>query len=142
MKRPEKTITRRFDALNIEKKRDKLYNCQQVKYTLTFNIGVLRIFLVILNISKDEMIDLYRKGLKTYIWNQVWVEDYSWILEATTEAKRVDALYFYVGMRTSMDELRNSQTDQCPVSIMIRDIFLCNIFPAKRDKSMKKSNFQ
>ena len=69
-------IQARFETLNkVKIARDKLAKWKQVKNVSSFNEDFLRIVLDIPNISVEEQIDRYTRGLKPYIWKELCTKE-------------------------------------------------------------------
>lgn len=67
----------RFDTINKEKSaRDKLARWRQIKDVASFNEDFQKIILEIPNISMEEQVDRYTRGLKSYIWKELCTNDY------------------------------------------------------------------
>lgn len=136
-----KALISRFDTLNKEKvARDKLARWRQVKDVPTFNDDFQKILLDIPKISKEEQVDRYTRGLKSYIWKELCTKDYKELSEAMRDAERVEAAHRRVGTRigTQTYEPRNNTNDSRPVPMEIGNIQLRKLSPAERDECMKK----
>ena len=71
-------LIRRFDTLNKAKiARDKLAKWKQMKDVSSFNDDFQKIILDIPNISVEEQIDRYTRGLKPYIWKELCTKEYN-----------------------------------------------------------------
>lgn len=138
----KKALVSRFDTLNKEKiARDKLARWRQVKDVPTFNNDFQKILLDIPNISKEEQVDRYTRGLKGYIWKELCTKDYDELSEAMRDAERVEAAHRRVGMRTApvMDGPRNRMhNNQKPVPMELGNTQLRKLSPQEREDCMKK----
>jgi len=94
----KQALLARFDTLNKEKiARDKLARWRQVKDVATFNDDFQRILLDIPNISTEEQIDRYTRGLKPYIWKELCTKDYIELSDAMKDAERVESAHRRAG---------------------------------------------
>ena len=91
-------IKARFETLNkVKIARDKLAKWKQVKSVSSFNDDFQRIVLDIPNISVDEQIDRYTRGLKPYIWKELCTNEYTTLTAAMRDAERVESAHKRVG---------------------------------------------
>ena len=135
-------LVKRFDALNKEKiARDKLARWKQVKDVSAFNDDFLRIILDIPDISMDEQIDRYTRGLKPMIWRELCTNDYNELVDVMRDAERVEAAQRRIQPRRSGVSFRPqkpSQNNQGPVPMDIGNINLRKLTPAEKDQCRKE----
>ena len=82
--------TTRFDTLNKKKiARDKLAHWKQIKDIRRFNEDFQKIILDVPNISMEEQVDRYTRGLKNYIWKDLCTNDYDDLTEVIRDDERV-----------------------------------------------------
>lgn len=85
-------IVRRFSPLNkTQAARDKLHSWRQVKDVGTFNKTFLSIVMDIPDITEEEKIDRYSRGLKRDIWRALCIKTYSELERVMTDALRVES---------------------------------------------------
>ena len=85
-------LKERFGVINKTKlARDKLHKWRQMKDVSTYNEDFLKIILDIPNISKDEQIDRYTRGLKHFIFREMCTRDYETLVEAMKDAERIES---------------------------------------------------
>ena len=132
----KESITSRFDTLNKEKvARDKLAKWRQIKDVSSFNDDFQKILLDIPSISKEEKIDRYTRGLKSYIWKELCTNDYKELQDAMRDAERVEAAHRRLG--TSNKSLSKPKNDG-PAPMEIGNIQLKKLTQEERDRCMKE----
>ena len=134
-------LVRRFETLNKEKiARDKLAKWKQKKDVATFNQDFLRIVLDIPNISIEEQIDRYTRGLKPYIWKELCTKDYEALNDAMRDAERVESAHRRLGApppRSHGKESGNgTPTGTTPMDI--GNIQLKKLTPAEKEQCRKE----
>ena len=77
--------------------RDKLAKCKQTKVVSLFNDDFPRIVLNIPNISIQEQIDPYTRGLKPYIWKKLCTREYTSLHDAMRDVERVKSTHRRIG---------------------------------------------
>ena len=130
----------RFETLNKAKiARDKLAKWRQVKDVSTFNDDFQRIILDIPNISVEEQIDRYTRGLKPYIWRELCTREYTSLNAAMRDAERVESAHRRVG--NPMKSRRNdglSINSDGPTPMEIGNLRIKKLTPAERQVCMKE----
>lgn len=140
----KKSLTLRFDTLNKEKvARDKLARWKQIKDVPSFNDDFQKIVLDIPNISMEEQIDRYTRGLKPYIWRELCTKDYKELTEAMRDAERVEAAHRRSGnvgtsKNSNSGSNKNTSASQQPTPMEIGNIELKKLTKEERDECMKK----
>ena len=140
----KEALTTRFDTLNKEKiARDKLAHWKQIKDIRTFNEDFQKIILDIPNISMEEQVDRYSRGLKNYIWKDLCTNDYDDITEVMRDAERVEATHRRSGNnvpRSSYTPNSNTTPDttQQPVPMEIGNVEIKKLTKEEREECMKK----
>lgn len=71
--------------------REKLRKVVQLNDVSAYNEEFLRIVLDIPNISMEERIGRYTRGLKDFIWKEICTKEYESINDAMGEAERVES---------------------------------------------------
>lgn len=85
-------LVRRFNPLNkVQAARNKLHAWHQIKDVGTFNKSFLAIVLDIPDITEEEKIDRYSRGLKKDIWERLCTKSYEDLESLMTDALRVEA---------------------------------------------------
>ena len=130
----------RFETLNKSKiARDKLAKWRQVKDVSTFNDDFQRIILDIPNISIEEQIDRYTRGLKPYIWRELCTREYTSLNTAMRDAERVESAHRRVGdpsrARKPGSTLRSSDG---PTPMEIGNLQIKKLTPAERRICMRE----
>jgi len=93
-------LRNRFETLNKTKiARGKLAKWKQVKDVASFNDDFLKIILDIPNISMEEQLDRYSRGLKPHIWKELCTRDYENLTDAMRDAERVESAHKRLGSR-------------------------------------------
>lgn len=77
--------------------RDKLAIWKQIKDVVTYNKYFLDIVLDIPNISIEEQIDRYSKGLKQYIFKELCTRDYDNLNDLMKDAECVEMAHKRLG---------------------------------------------
>ena len=120
----KEALLSRFETLNRTKiARDKLSRWRQIKDVPSFNNGFQSILLDIPNISIDEQIDRYSRGLKSYIWKELCTKDYKKLSELMQDAERVESAHKrtrreFLPMQSPNPVLRSSRAeDPTPIDI-------------------------
>ena len=134
----------RFDTLNREKvARDKLAKWRQVKDVQSFNEDFQKILLDIPNISMEEKVDRYTRGLKSYIWKELCTKDYTEITEAMKDAESVEAAHKRTNTNTGLrngvnnNNARNKSIDQA-VPMEIGNTEVKKLTKEEREECLKK----
>ena len=132
----------RFDTLNKEKiARDKLAGWRQIKDVKTFNDDFQKIILDIPNISVDEQIDRYTRGLKNYIFKELCTVEYSRLSDAMRDAERIESAHKRVPSSNKGNNKGNnngSNGNTNPVPMEIGNIQIKKLTPEEREKCMKE----
>ena len=141
-----KHLTERFTVINKEKlARDKLHRWREIKDISTYNEDFLKIVLDIPNISMEEQIDRYTRGMKPYIWRELCTKEYSTLLEAMKDAERVESAYKRSNTGSKLNK-RNGQGNhgnqgnsgrQGPVPMDIGNIKIQKLTPEERERCRK-----
>ena len=133
-------LIKRFEPVNKEKAaRDKLAKWKQVRDVSAFNEDFLQIILNIPNISVEEQIDRYTRGLKPYIWKELCTKDYTELSEAMRDAERIEAAHRrFPTKRTQATHRKPVQHDQDPTPMEIDHIKLRKLTPAEREQCRKE----
>ena len=85
-------LVRRFNPLNkVQAARNKLHSWRQIKDVGAFNKSFLAIVLDIPDITEEEKIDRYSRGLKRDIWERLCTKSYEDLESLMTDALRVEA---------------------------------------------------
>lgn len=85
-------LIRRFSPLNkVQAARNKLHSWRQIKDVATFNKSFLSIILDIPEITEEEKIDRYSRGLKREIWEPLCIRTYTELEALMMDALRVEA---------------------------------------------------
>lgn len=139
----KQALSTRFDTLNKEKvARDKLARWKQIKDVQTFNDDFQKIILDIPNISMEEQVDRYTRGLKPYIWKELCTNDYKDITEAMRNAERVEAAHKRVGNGNFSKNVSSSSNrgagNQQPTPMEIGNTELKKLTKEEREECMKK----
>ena len=137
-------LRNRFDTLNKTKiARDKLARWKQVKDVATFNDDFLKIILDIPNISIDEQLDRYSRGLKPYIWKELCTRDYNNLTDAMRDAERVESAHRRLGPKSNgrspipQRNQGNGKHDG-PTPMDIGNVQIKKLTPAERDLCRKE----
>ena len=131
-------LIRRFDTLNkVKIARDKLAKWKQIKDFTTFNDDFQKIILDIPNISVEEQIDRYTRGLKPYIWKELCTREYHQLNDAMRDAERVESAHKRLGKPPKQDQ-RPPKNHQEPTPMEIGNIQLKKLTPAERDQCRKE----
>lgn len=137
----KKALISRFDTLNKEKvARDKLARWKQIKDVHTFNDDFQKIVLDIPNISMEEQIDRYTRGLKSYIWKELCTKDYKELTEAMRDAERIEAAHRRSGTSNQTKGPNNNKqaAHQQPTPMEIGNVQLQKLSKEEREECMKK----
>ena len=127
-------LIRRFETLNKSKiARDKLATWKQLKDVGSFNFHFQRIILDIPDISMDEQLDRYTRGLKSYIWREMCTRNYTSLLDAMRDAERIEAAHKRIRPR----ELSTDRPDEV-VPMDIGNVQLKKLTPEEREKCMRE----
>ncbi len=137
----KEALTSRFETLNKEKiARDKLAKWKQLKDVSTFNDDFQNIILDIPNISIEEQIDRYTRGLKHYIWKELCTNEYEKLADAMRDAERVEAAHSRL-QKTGKDTKKpanNRPEQQKPVPMDIGNVQLRKLTREERETCMKE----
>ena len=134
----------RFDTLNKEKiARDKLARWRQIKDVKTFNDDFQKIILDIPNISVDEQIDRYTRGLKAYIFKELCTVEYSRLSDAMRDAERIESAHRRVPSSSKGNTKGNNNGNggngnANPVPMELGNVQLGKLTPEERQKCMKE----
>ena len=134
-------LIRRFDTLNkVKIARDKLAKWKQIKDVPSFNDDFQRIILDIPNISVEEQLDRYTRGLKPYIWKELCTREYANLNDAMRDAERVESAHKRLGKNPRSDPTpRPSQNPTpAPTPMDIGNVGLKKLTPAERDQCRKE----
>ena len=134
-------LSNRFETLNKTKiARDKLAKWRQIKDVSAFNDDFHKIILDIPNISVEEQIDRYTRGLKPYIWKELCTREYQRISDAMRDAKRVESAHKRLGAPPRKPGTQNPKPPQAdtPVPMDIGNITLKKLTPAEREQCKKE----
>ena len=131
-------LIRRFDTLNKAKiARDKLAKWKQMKDVSSFNDDFQKIILDIPNISVEEQIDRYTRGLKPYIWKELCTKEYYQLNDAMRDAERVESAHKRLG-KPPRNEPRTPRNTQVPTPMDIGTVTLKKLTPAERKQCIKE----
>ena len=129
----------RFDTLNKEKiARDKLAKWKQLKDVATFNDDFQRIILDIPNISVEEQIDRYTRGLKSYIWKELCTRDYTKLADAMKDAERVESAHGRIRSTSIAVRTRSYTAAAMPEPMDLGNIRLKKLTAEERQVFMKQ----
>ena len=136
-------LASRFITLNKAKiARDKLAKWKQMKDVSSFNDDFQRIVLDIPNISIEEQIDRYTRGLKAYIWKELCTREYTSLNDAMRDAERVESAHKRIGKPAG--NRRNDKGDTIirktdgPVPMELGNFELKKLTPAERELCRKE----
>ena len=128
----------RFDTLNKEKvARDKLARWKQLKDVSSFNEDFQSIILDIPNISVDEQIDRYTRGLKNYIWKELCTKEYTRLADAMRDAERVESAHKRVTPPKGPKN-NSGQGNSNPVPMELGNVQIKKLTKEEREKCMKE----
>ena len=136
-------LIRRFETLNkIKIARDKLARWKQIKDISSFNEDFQKILLDIPNITVEEQIDRYARGLKPYIWKELCTKEYANLSDFMRDAERVESAhkrYARPSPRPSASTTFTapSRTSE-PVPMDIGNVSLKKLTPAEREMCRKE----
>ena len=130
----------RFETLNkVKIARDKLAKWKQVKSVSSFNDDFQRIVLDIPNISVEEQIDRYTRGLKPYIWKELCTKEYNTLNAAMRDAERVESAHKRLRKPTKpLKPLAEDIDIQDPTPMEVGAIELKKLTPAERAQCRKE----
>ena len=134
----------RFDILNKEKiARDKLARWKQLKDVSSFNEDFQKILLDIPNISLDEQLDRYLRGLKSYIYRDLCTHEYTRLADVMRDAERIESAYRRVSNpgRAGKEMKKPHQNKPHPVPMDIGNIEVekpQKLTPEERERCMKE----
>lgn len=134
-------IIKRFETLNkVKIARDKLAKWKQIKDVPSFNDDFQRIILEIPNISVEEQIDRYTRGLKPYIWKELCTREYENVNDAMRDAERVEAAHKRLGKtpRPSPSPRPSFTQEAVPTPMDIGSVTLKKLTPAERNQCVKE----
>ena len=133
----QEALINRFQTLNKSKiARDKLAKWKQVKDVPTFNDDFLKIVLDIPNISVEEQVDRYTRGLKPHIWKELCTREYTKLSDAMRDAERVEAAHKRIPR--TRPTTTPTRTDSGPTPMDIGNVVLKKLTPAERDQCKKE----
>lgn len=133
----------RFETLNKTKiARDKLAKWKQVKNVSAFNDDFLKIILDIPNISVEEQLDRYTRGLKPHIWKELCTREYENLTDAMRDAERVESAHRRLTPRagrpaTTLVNSGNGRNDG-PTPMDIGTLQIKKLTPVERDQCRKE----
>ena len=134
-------LLNRFETLNkVKIARDKLAKWKQIKDVSTFNDDFHKIILDIPNISVEEQIDRYTRGLKPYIWKELCTREYENLSDAMRDAERVESAHKRLGKPprpTNPHSGRPPRNDDV-VPMDIGNVQLKKLTPAEREQCKKE----
>ena len=129
----------RFDTLNKEKvARDKLAKWKQLKDVASFNDDFQKILLDIPNISSEEQIDRYTRGLKPYIWRELCTKEYTRLSDAMKDAERIESAHSRVNTSNKSYTKKSIGNDPKPVPMEIGNIELKKLSQEERQRCMRE----
>ena len=129
----------RFDTLNKEKvARDKLAKWKQLKDVASFNDDFQKIVLDIPNISTEEQIDRYTRGLKAYIWKDLCTKEYTRLSDAMKDAERTEAAHSRVNNSNEIYIKKTTGNNPKPVPMDIGNIELKKLTEEERQRCMRE----
>ena len=132
-------LIRRFDTLNkVKIARDKLAKWRQVKDVPSFNDDFQKIVLDIPNISIEEQIDRYTRGLKPYIWKELCTREYTSLNDAMRDAERVESAHRRLGKNPRNENQVRPRNTQEPTPMDIGNVQLKKLTQAERDQCRKE----
>ena len=138
-------LVSRFDTLNKEKvARDKLAKWRQIKDVKSFNDDFQNIILDIPNISVDEQIDRYTRGLKGYIFKELCTTDYARLSDAMRDAERIESAHRRVQSSGKTNTRGNNQggssgnTASNPAPMELGNVQLKKLTAEERQKCMRE----
>ena len=98
----QQALIGRFEARNKTKiARDKLAKWKQIKDVSSFNEYFQKILLDIPNITTEQKIDRYSRGLKSYIWRELCTKEYASLSELMRDAERIEMAHRRLTSSTS-----------------------------------------
>ena len=132
-------ICKRFSHLNKTKMaRDRLHKWRQIKDIKTYNDDFLAIIIDIPNISMEEQIDKYERGLKAYIWKEICTREYSELAEIMKDAERVEAAFQSRIIRGATIGKRDDRRKEEPIPMEIGKIEIKKLTTEERQKCIKE----
>lgn len=140
----QQALIRRFETLNKSKiARDKLARWKQVNNVPSFNEEFQRILLDIPNITVEEQLDRYARGLKSYIWKELCTKEYNSLSVLMKDAESIEIAHqrhgnsdIPVNVREFIDFSRPLVTQQpttIPVPMDIGYTKIMKLSSAERD---------
>lgn len=133
-------IVRRFSPLNkTQAARDKLHSWRQIKDVGTFNKSFLSIVMDIPDITEEEKIDRYSRGLKRDIWQALCIKTYSELESLMTDALRVESAK--AGASRSVGHFVNAAATEhvsAGVPMDISSIKVEKLTPEERQRCMRE----
>ena len=139
-------LKQRFTIINKEKlARDKLHRWKQMKDVSLYNEDFLKIVLDIPDISMEEQIDRYTRGLKSYIWRELCTKEYVALIDAMKDAERVESAYRRGGTGKQGNRREGNGTGpgprgiaQAPVPMDIGNIRLQKLTAEERERCRRE----
>ena len=132
-------LIKRFDTLNkVKIARDKLAKWKQIKDVPSFNDDFQRIVLDIPNISVEEQIDRYTRGLKPYIWKELCTREYTSLNDAMRDAERVESAHRRLGTKPKSETPVPTKSDKGPTPMDIGTVTLKKLTTAERAQCRKE----
>lgn len=133
-------IVRRFSPLNTtQAARDKLHSWRQVKDVGTLNKTFISIVMDIPDITEEEKIDRYSRGLKRDIWQALCIKTYSELETVMTDALRVESAK--VGASRSLENVSSNHAKpyvSAGVPMDISSIKVEKLTPEERQRCMRE----
>lgn len=131
-------LKKRFTTVNKEKlARDKLSKWKQFKDVQQYNEDFLKIVLDIPNISMEEQLDRYTRGLRSYIWKELCTNEYKSLTEAMKDAERVESAFRRGGQVRSGRQVSGPGSFQGPVPMDIGNVKLKKLTKEEREHCRK-----
>jgi hypothetical protein len=135
-------VLSRYSPLNKTKiARDKLSRWKQLKDVESYSRDFLRIILEIPNISMDEQIDRFARGLKPQIWRELCTTDYTDLAHLMRDAERVEAAFrndTRAYRNFGNNNFGNSSSTPAPVPMELGSMRLGKLTPEERERCFKE----
>ena len=116
----------------------QLAKWKQLRDVATFNEDFQKIILDIPNISIEEQIDRYTRGLKNYIWKELCTKEYTKLSDAMRDAERVESAHKRVANPSKGNKNNPSSGTTNPVPMELGNVQLQKLTPEERQKCMKE----
>ena len=138
----QQALIGRFEILNkIKIAQGKLARWRQIKDVPAYNEDFQKILLDIPNITMEEQLDRYARGLKSYIWKELCTKEYNSLGELMEDAERVEMAHRRFGRTTPKigpSEKPGPPKITKPVPMDIGNIQLEKLTPVERDQCRKE----